>query len=168
MSQILKKRATGIQARAGPSAKRRSGFTLLELIIALALIVIVSSGVFLAFRQSDRRALHNASLMLQADLRYAQRRAMIEGRRVGVIFEPGLNRYRVVSTNPTTTLRTVYFHSGVRLRYNSFPQLHFTTRGTSSSGFTIWLYNGGYWQRLTATVAGGRIRVFDITNSRTD
>ena len=139
----------------------------MELIIALAIVMIATSGVFLAFRQSDRRALHNASLQLQADLRYAQRRAMIEGRRVGVIFEPALNRYRVVSTRPTVTLRTVYFENGVRLRYNSFPQLYFTPRGTSSSGFTIWLYNAGSWQRLTATVASGRIRIFDITNSRT-
>ena len=70
---------------------RSGGFTLLELIIALAIIMIAGSGIFLAFRQSNRRALQNASLQLQADLRYIQRRARIEGRNFTIVFEQANN-----------------------------------------------------------------------------
>ncbi|MCL2571431.1 MAG: GspH/FimT family pseudopilin [Defluviitaleaceae bacterium] len=144
--------------------KNRKGFSLLELLIALGIITIVSGGVFLAFRQTPRRALNNASIQLQADLRYAQRRAIQEGRRIGIIFEPAHNRYRIMSTSPTEEIRVVYFQGGVRLR-QTIPgaRLDFLPRGTASSGFTISLSNGRYWQRLTATVSGGRIEIFDIT-----
>ena len=144
------------------------GFTLIELVIALSIIMLVSAGVSIGLRNrnTDRRALQNASLTLQADLRYAQRRAIMEGRRFGVLFEPARNRYHIVArypvSRPERIVRTVYFENGVRLQSTTGTHLMFLPRGTSSGGFTILLSNGSYWQRTTATVSGGRIRVFDI------
>jgi len=146
---------------------RSKGFTLLELVIALAVISIISGGVFFAFRPTQQRNLQNASLQLQADLRYAQRRAIIEGRRFGVAFDLTANNYRIVAENPRETIRTVYFQDGVRLRYVTGARLNFLPRGTASSGFRIRLSNGDYWQQLTATVSGGRIRIFEITEGET-
>lgn len=145
--------------------KAQNGFTLLELIITLAVIIVVSGSVFLAFRQPDRRVLENASLQLQADLRYAQRRALIGGRQYGVLFEPAHNRYRVMAFFPEEEIRAVYFSDGVRLRFSTEPVLRFHTRGTSTGGFRIRLSNGRYWQELTSTVSGGRIEIFAITTT---
>ena len=145
-------------------AKARQGFTLIELTITLAVIVIVTGGVFLTFRQPNRRALENASLQLQADIRYAQRRAMIGGRQFDVLFEPAHNRYRVRYLNPIQDIRVVYFTDGVQLRYSTLPRLIFHPRGTPNRGFTITLSNGRYWQDLTVTVSGGRVRIFDATD----
>jgi Tfp pilus assembly protein FimT len=141
--------------------KKTSGLTLLELTVVLAVVMILSGGVVLGLRQADRRALNNASLQLQADLRYAQRRAVIEGRQFGVVFEIP-NRYRVVSTQPTRTIRTVYLRGGTRLLETSEERLMFLPRGTPSAGFRVTLAKGSHTQRLTATVSGGRIRIFDI------
>ena len=140
-------------------------FTLIELVIALGIIMLVSGGVFLSLRNTSHRALQNASLELQADLRYAQRRAIMEGRRFGVQFEPTQNRYHIIEQNGRFfhVIRTVYFENGVRLRHTTGNRLVFLPRGTSSGGFSINLSNGRYWQRLTATVSGGRIQIHDIT-----
>lgn len=142
------------------------GFTLLELVIVLGVMVVVSSAVVVGINQNSRRHLNNASLALQADLRYAQRRAIAEGRRFTVAFEPRQNRYHIMKENHgsnMTIIRTIYFENGAQLVETSHPTLSFLPRGTASSGFRINLRNGGYWQRTTATVSGGRIRVFDIT-----
>ena len=154
-----------IMARPAIINRKTGGLSLLELLIALAILVIAATGIFFAFRQTDRRVLQNASLMLQADLRYAQRRAMAEGRRVGISFEPARNRYRIMAFDSYEVIRTVYFQDGVRLRHNSGPHLYFLPRGTASSGFRIRLSNGRYWQELTATVSGGRIKIFEITTT---
>jgi len=143
----------------------RNGFTLLELVLVLGIVTIVSAGVLVSLRGSDRRALANASLTLQADLRYAQRRAIMEGRRYGIVFELANNRYRIVLDSPRQTIRTVYFREGIELIDVTGPQLMFLPRGTASSGFSIMLSNGTYSQELTATVSGGRVRIFDMVRT---
>ena len=143
-----------------------SGFTLLELIIALAIIMIASGAIFLALRPSQKRDLQNASLQLQADLRYVQRRARIEGRRYGIQFERRYNRYRIRSYIPPRALRVVYLENGVDLNHTSADIIWFTPRGTPSQGFGINLYKSGYWQRITVSVAGGRTRVWEISETQ--
>ena len=143
---------------------RNSGFTLMELIIALAIIMIAGSGIFLAFRTSDRRALQNASLQLQADLRYVQRRARIEGRNFDIMFEPALNRYRVRSHNPPRLVRYVYFENGVNISRVYSQNTGYTPRGTPFGAQTIRLYIAGrrHFQVTTIVPAGGRVRIWDI------
>jgi len=140
----------------------KQGFTLLELVIALAVIAIVGATATLAFRPTPRRHLQNASLQLQADLRYTQRRAIMEGRRHGIIFDPWQSRYRIMAFNPMEELRVVYLQNGVTLGSSTHNRLTFTPRGTASSGFSILLSSERYSQRLTATVSGGRIEIFPI------
>ena len=144
--------------------KVKGGFTLLELIIALAIIVIATSGVFLAFRQPERRALENASRQLQADIRYIQRRAIAEGRQFAIFLEPGENGYRITYYNPRVEIRAVNFQNNVRLHYPSTPdRLGFLPRGTPSRSRTIELRTTRYSQRLTIVVSGGRVYIRDIT-----
>jgi len=145
--------------------KRSGGFTLLEITIAMAVIVIVVGGIFLGTRGNNNnayRALETATLVLQADLRYTQRRAIMEGRRVGIFFEPARNRYSIITMSPFSTIRTVYLRDGVVLAETSHPRLMFLPRGTASSGFRVTLNNGIYTQRVTATVSGGQVRIHDI------
>ena len=148
--------------------KTRGGFTLLELIIALTVIMIVTGGVFLAFRQSDRQALEHASLQLQADIRYIQRRAIAEGRRFEISLERRENRYRILGLTRSEDIH-VYFQNGVRLHALTTNTgsvgsivIGFLPRGTASRALTIELRTERYSQRLTIVPSGGRVDIKDI------
>jgi prepilin-type N-terminal cleavage/methylation domain-containing protein len=95
----------------------KKGLTLIELVIALAVASAVSGGLVLSLRAADRLALQNASYAVQADLRYAQRMAMLEGRRWGIIFDIDGDRYHIFTFNETggrLTEKTVPMPNGVR------------------------------------------------------
>ena len=150
----------------------RAGFTLLELIIALGIVTIISIGLFTAFRQpTERNALNSASLTLRADLRYAQRRAIIEGRNIYVLLEPGSNRYTIgYSQQNRRYRRTVYFENGVWLRGNS-REFHFLPRGTPGGNIeAIWLRvecsRYRYDQDVVVQAISGRVRLGDIGQVR--
>ena len=157
--------------------KTNRGFTLLELAVALGIIAILASGIFLGVRQNHRRHITNASLQLQADLRYVQRRAIMEGQRFGIIFEPHLNHYWLVyidSANRTTRIYEdpIRLENRVRLHNVVFPnnRIYFTPRGTPSRGGSLFLRvgpgNGIYEQRITVNPSGGRAFV-DFDNITT-
>ena len=143
---------------------KKGGFTLLELIITLAIIMIVSSGVFVAHRQSERRALENASLQLQADIRYAQRRAVIDGQQVNLLFDFRANMYRILLVSCGTEVRRVYFQNGVRIRFTTdmTTTKTFHPRGTIGNPLTMRLVTSRYYQELTTTISGGRVAIRDI------
>ena len=138
------------------------GFTLLELIIVLAIFTIAVGGILFVTRSTPRRELYLASRQLQADIRYTQRLALSTGQHHMIIFESVYNRYRIVQYAPRNTLRTVYFTGSVQLMPMIYRTLGFLPRGTSSRGFRIILGNGDYRQHLTVTVSGGRVEIQEI------
>ena len=140
----------------------KKGFTLLELVIVLAIITISIGGILLSTRSSPRRELYLASRQLQADIRYTQRLALSTGQRHEIVFELRYNRYRIVQVSPRATLRTIYFRGSVQLISMTDTVLGFLPRGTSSRGFRIVLGNGDYGQHLTVTVSGGRVEIQEI------
>lgn len=153
--------------------KSRGGFTLLEITIALAVLMIVGVVLFAATGHNrDYRNLYNASRRLQADMRYAQRRAITEGRRIYIHFEHANNRYRLITrpgVHPISEF--VYFQNGITFSLSGpfvFTGVGFLPRGTPVYPRTIYLYNGGqpqrprYRQRITVIPSGGRTEVYPI------
>jgi len=148
------------KARGQPISRKGGGFTLLELIIALGIVAIVSGGLFLAFRQTERSALRNAALMLQADIRYAQRRAITEGRTVRILLEPrpGHDRDRYVVNRGQRDSRIVYFENGINIMFRQ--EFHFLPRGTPGGDlYTIVLRSERYQQNVTVGPVGGRVDI---------
>jgi len=146
--------------------KTRSGFTLMELVLVLGIIAIVSAGVFVSTQGNANRALENASLALQADIRYVQRRSIAEGQRYRITFELENNRYTISLVGSNEIIRTVYLRDGVSLYSisgNLPPQFDFLPRGTPSRGVTVTLSNGVFLQDITVVPSGGRA---DIRNWR--
>jgi len=159
--------------------KRGKGFTLLELVIALAVITIISGGLFIVFRQTPRFALESASLQLQADISYVQRRAIAEGQRFRIVLSRVNNNYVVYSVSPgniaNVELRRVYLQNNVLLQMpcannptNLTHMIEFLPRGTVSGSTTTRLVNGRYEQDITIVPNGGRAYIQDIvvTNLR--
>lgn len=143
--------------------KDNSGVTLLELTIVMAILITLLGVVLIGTSGNDYRALNNAAVTLEADLRYAQRRAVMEGQRYGVHFEPAHNRYHIVTINPVVIHRTVYFQDGVRLFQTNYPynRVMYLPRGTAIPG-TIVLTNGNLRQEITTTLSGGQVRLHNI------
>jgi len=153
--------------------KMKSGFTLIELVLVLGIITIISAGAFMSVQANANRALENASLALQADIRYVQRRSITEGRRYRIAFELENNRYNIllVGPNPSSheVIRTVYLRNGVFLCYINFltsqaeplPRVEFLSRGTISRGGNVRLSNGRYTQTIRVTPTTGRVRIDD-------
>jgi prepilin-type N-terminal cleavage/methylation domain-containing protein len=149
--------------------KATQGFTLMELVIALAIVAILSGGVLVAVggRSGERRNLHNASVQLQADIRYAQRRAIVEGQRYGIEFNFEQNYYRVVRNNPREVLRTVELPNGITFRlaanHNAAThQLSYLPRGTVSGHRNIEIESESYSQVLRMSMGGGRASLDEI------
>ena len=126
--------------------------------------MIVTSSVFLVLRQPERRHLQNASLQLQADIQYAQRRAIAEGRKFMIEFTRGSNRYRIMYyCSPRLEIRRIYFQNGVSLyRPSTTFQMWFRPRGTPSHAFTIELHTARYRQDITIVPSGGRADIKEI------
>jgi hypothetical protein len=103
--------------------------------------------------------------MLAADIRFAQRMSIIEGRRWFISFDIANNLYRVRHLFPPTIVKTVEIPNGVSLRFTSYPDLFYLPRGTPTNGMSIWLSKGNYWQRTTVTPGGGRVDIKEIVYS---
>ena len=144
--------------------RRERGFSLIELVLALGILVILSAGLFIVTSRNCHRVLHNVSVQLQADLRYAQRRSIIEGRRHSIIFDLANQRYHIITNDVPGPIRTVYMPSQVSLSRVSAQNSRatFLPRGTISGGFTVVLTTENYMQTITGTVSGGRIELFPI------
>ncbi|MCL1878348.1 MAG: GspH/FimT family pseudopilin [Defluviitaleaceae bacterium] len=143
--------------------KSRAGITLLELTIVLAVFAIVAGAVLVGVntRASDYRALQNAAVRLQADLRYAQRRAVMEGQRIGIHFDTVNNRYNIILSETREIIRTVYMD--VNLFSVNYPSntISFLPRGTAIPG-TIALRSGNLHLPITTTLSGGQVRIHNI------
>ena len=142
----------------------RRGFTLIELTLVLGVMTIVIAGVFITTRESHNRALYDALVVLQADLRYIQRRSITEGRPHVIVFNRQYNMYiiRVDGViGEAGRIRTVYLPNGVTFHEITAQgdRVSFTSRGTISSAFTVVVTNGRYRQWLTGTVGAGSINI---------
>ena len=139
----------------------RKGFTLIELVIVLGVIAILGASAMATSRGIQRRTLASASATLKADFRWAQRMALIEGRRWEIRFDRDNNRYFIRSHERDRSY-VVYLPKGVEIDHSTHTFLEYLPRGTVSSGFSIHLRYGSYMQRMTANVSGGRIYIFEI------
>ena len=146
------------------------GFTLIELVIVFSIFAIIGTVTLTTVRSIQRRTLDNASRALQADMRRAQRMALIEGTRWRVHFDQRYNRYSIRPlTHDPDRVYTVYLPSGVVFDFLPRVMVDYLPRGTLGgtgwgvgTGFTMDLRNGQYVQRLTVLPVTGRVEVFDV------
>ncbi|MCL2455938.1 MAG: GspH/FimT family pseudopilin [Defluviitaleaceae bacterium] len=168
------KKSNGAMGKSDGSTKKSAGFTLLEITVVLAIFMAVTGAVLIGARghNNDYRKLQNAALTLQADIRYAHRRAIIEARRVGIQFDRLNNKYEIILPQ-YTVIRAVNLPQGMDLsvtenyRHDGFrDRLMFYPHGTPSGSGTITLRYGDFEQTITTLPSSGRVEIKEITSTR--
>lgn len=146
-----------------------NGMTLVELLIALAILCISLGAVRTAVTAYSARELTAACRELQSDLRFAQRQAIAENRKYQVFFPMAENGYRVLchenELGVTSVIKEKVFDNGIILMgttgVNS--SVTYTARGTTGDACTITLENRDYSVDLTVNLGSGRIAQKKLT-----
>jgi len=142
----------------------QSGFTLIELVVVLAVMAILAGAGVAASHSHDRRTLRNAGLMVQANVREAQRLALIEGRRYRVHFDIENHKFSIHPRYDEPDWQ--YLPHGVEIYFLNLPRgwMEYLPRGTpgGTHTYTIRLRKGRYEQRMTVVPSGGRAELFNI------
>lgn len=143
--------------------KSAQGLTLIELVIVLALMVILSHTALISLALVDRQNLNQACMQLKADLRYAQRLAIMENRRYRVDFDVKRNKYVILykENSDDIFVKTVEMSGGVRLvsTSNLYNSVTYTSMGTTGDPCTITLRNDTYMAQLTVNLGVGRVKL---------
>lgn len=148
------------------------GVTLIELIIVLSVGFILLQGCLLSLSSLDRRRLQQASVELQGDLRYAQRRAIMEGVRYKVAFDRTSDSYDVIrmekGTNRGETIKAVTLPDGITIYRVNISYVEYNPRGTDNRAFTVVLKKGAYMAEMTGNVGAGRVSIKSISKTEDD
>lgn len=78
------------------------GFTMLELMVVLAIIAIAAAIVVPIASSAGSMQLRAAVTMVAADLEYAKSMSISRGQRYSVVFDSGTESYRITDPNGTT------------------------------------------------------------------
>lgn len=124
--------------------KRQNGFSVVELIIALAIVAIISSITFFSWQRYVANAnLRTATRELESDLFLIKERAVSEGVQYRITLDDGANSYTIeqgtaagAPFNVIQTKNPASFGSGSSLLNTTFAgkRLTFQPRGTLAGG----------------------------------
>lgn len=142
------------------------GFTIIELIIVLAIIAITSGTIMLNIQSSDRTTLQLAKNTLIDDIRFAQNMAKSIGTSYYISFNSSLalsNTYHIRRNNqgrrvlcPVSPGATL--DNDIILRNNfGGNTINFTSRGTVAGAGTITMQLRRYSVTLTVNLGSGRV-----------
>lgn len=143
------------------SARAERGFTLLELLVVLAIIAAIATAFPLALnRFVPARRIDAAARVLVADLRLAQARSVAVN--APVVLEPGEHGYRITpdvirrwNANTSLQLRSADDAHGLEV-LRLFPD-------GSTSGGRLVISDGGRARRVTVSPLTGRVRLEKTT-----
>jgi type II secretory pathway pseudopilin PulG len=138
------------------------GFTVIEVIISLAVSVILLGVVANPQPRRQQRELYAASLQLQSDIRLAQQNALLQGKTYSMAFYSNYYDMGVSLASPTER-RSYGDGVVINTHKRSLDEITFTKRGTPNGmGGTVSLMCGAYTQDITILPGTGRVTVKTI------
>lgn len=143
----------------------QKGYTIIEVITVLFIIIILSSIVMTSLTSVSRRQLHRAALELQSDLRYAKNMSLQEGTNYSIIFFLQNNSYimRRMENGRYVTIKEVTLQNVDILHTTANNNtIIFTPRGTTGNPSTVMLHNNYYRVSLTISLGAGRVLIQEI------
>jgi prepilin-type N-terminal cleavage/methylation domain-containing protein len=161
----------------GRRAERGAGFTLLELLIALALVTVIAALSVTAYFGRSEVTLENAVRLLVDDLRMAQTRATFFGSPIDVVFAADGSGYELVEHgpgDPTSAIGPLVpprrfgfgaVFEGIRVERvevgdrREHAPLEFDAKGSLLAGATIVLADRAETRTIVIEKETGRIRL---------
>ncbi len=141
--------------------KMRSGFTMAELVIILAVFGMIGSITLISFSDVSKRRLEAQTSKIASDIRQTARKAVIEGKKYRITFDPTGNRYTLKLINEMGTLniiKTYPLPKGHSFTINTL-NIDYSPRGTVSTGATLTMENDKYMQEVTIVPVTGRVNI---------
>jgi len=158
-------------SRRKQTARSRAGFTLIELMVVIAIIGIVAS-ITIPWLLNPERRVKKVARELIGDMQQARVNAVKQNQNWRIDFDPGSNSYEVVDTegaDPEKVVKTVRFTShaegvgygdgcggGNLVSYGS-NSLTLNSRGTCNAGYAYLKYRNVSYR--VGTLATGVIRI---------
>lgn len=164
--------------------KNRAGFSLIELLVAMAIFAILVGFTGPALmRFLEARGVKNAAIQVYLDLQRIRAECITQRRTARFTFTTNnlLSSYVVTVTNPSDGLSQTYpqtdmsdYRGNVILSANgpdlvpSTGNIDFTIQGSSSPvAGPVFITNNSAWYRVRTTLAGGiSLHIWDPNNNR--
>lgn len=176
MYPTAKLRHSRIERRAGHDyAGSRSGFTMVELIIVVAIIAIAALVAVPMMSSAASVQIRSASNMIAGDLEYARSMAISRGQKYSVVFDPGAESYKIVDEggivikHPVKTASDyiVDFKNNGRFNkvdiananFNATTSVQFDCLGSPNSGGTVSLQAGNTNVTITVEHVTGYVSI---------
>lgn len=141
----------------------KSGYTLLELVVVLALFAIVFSisipSIKVIFINMEKREL----MTFRRDIINARNSAIVENTYYTLNINVKNNSYQIIKHgSQNETIRNVKFENGIKILNNNFnSSLNFSPTGSPNKGGTIKLTNKkGEIIEITITPATGKVNIY--------
>ncbi|TKJ35211.1 MAG: hypothetical protein CEE38_15390 [Planctomycetes bacterium B3_Pla] len=171
-----KLRHSHVERRAGHDyASPRSGFTIVELIIVVMIIAIAALVAIPMMSSAASVQIRSASNMIAGDLEYARSMAISRGQKYSMVFDPGVESYKIVDEagivikHPVKTSfdYIVDFKNDGRLNkvdiananFNATTSVQFDCLGSPDSGGTVGLQAGTTTVTITVEHVTGYVSI---------
>lgn len=142
------------------------GYTLIELIVVLAILGIISAVILPKFHLIERYELKSQAQKLAEDIRYTQKLAMSENTNYYFQVQKKENSYIIRSGNiRDKNIKKIYFPQNIKFTQESKSEIKYTSKGTPGVGGTIRLTSNNYKVEITIRPSSGRVTVYNLTKN---
>jgi prepilin-type N-terminal cleavage/methylation domain-containing protein len=151
--------------------KRKDGFTLIELIIVLSIILIIAAIVVPSLHITERYALKAAAMELKSDILYTKTKAVKDSKRYWMKIYKDSNLYFITSDAFGPHHKVVYLNEGIEIEeavFSTDNTIKFTIKGTTGSGGRICLRSKHFRVKITVVPATGRVKIYSIEKIKTN
>lgn len=142
------------------------GYTLIELIVVLAILGIMSAVILPKIHLIERYKLKSQAETLAEDIRYTQRLAMSENANYYFQIQKKENSYNIRSGNiKDKNVKKIYLSKDIKFTEESKSEIKYTSKGTPGMSGTIRLTSNNYRVEITIRPSSGRVTVYNITKN---
>jgi len=147
--------------------KQEKGFTIIELVIVMAIMVIIGGVAFTGFIPRERRELEQTAIYIATDIRHIQEMAIQTNSAHFISFFPIANTYETsiqeghtlrVLTRRRLVNQDIALVTGV---LGGVSQFKFTPRGTVTPAGRIIIQSQNYSIEMTINLGSGRVHIQD-------